>query len=154
MVEVERFKATDKKDLHKRERYWMETLGAGLNKAIPTRTIKEYQQDNSEKIKEKFKEYHKEWYQENKEHILEHQKDYRENNKDKIKEKNKIYRENNKDKLKEHKDEYRKNNKEKIEQRVSEKYTCVCGSTLRKDALPKHNKSKKHILYLQNLTTN
>lgn len=52
MVEVEKYKATDKAELHKRERYWLETLGATLNKCIPTRTVKEYREDNKENIAE------------------------------------------------------------------------------------------------------
>jgi hypothetical protein len=57
MIEVEKYKATDKKDLEKRERYWLETLGASLNKVIPTRTDKEYQEDNKEILNEKKKIY-------------------------------------------------------------------------------------------------
>lgn len=56
MIEIERYTAIDKRDLHKRERYWIENLGATLNKRVPSRTQKEsgklYYQDNREKIKE------------------------------------------------------------------------------------------------------
>ncbi len=70
MIEIEKYKATDKKDLEKRERHYIETLGSVLNKIIPTRTDKEYYIDNKEGIKEKNKEY----YQENTEQIKEQKK--------------------------------------------------------------------------------
>ena len=57
MVELERYNATDKRDLHTRERYWIETLGAALNKIIPTRTKQEYNKEYREENKEKMKEY-------------------------------------------------------------------------------------------------
>lgn len=82
MIEVERYKAIDKKDLEKRERYWIETLGADLNKIIPTRTIKEWYKDNKEVINEKRKEH----YQDNKEKILEYHIRYYKKNKEKVKE--------------------------------------------------------------------
>jgi hypothetical protein len=50
MVEIEKFEALDKKDLHKRERHYIETLKSELNKHIPTRTHQEYHQDNKESI--------------------------------------------------------------------------------------------------------
>ena len=56
MVEVERYKAIDKQDLHKQERYWLEQLGATLNSQIPNRSIKEWKDNNKEKIKEYRKE--------------------------------------------------------------------------------------------------
>jgi len=75
MIMIERYEAIDKLDLHKRERYFLEQLGATLNKVIPHRSIEEYY------------EYTKKYYENNKEHI----KKYREDNKDKKKEYNKVY---------------------------------------------------------------
>jgi hypothetical protein len=68
----------DKENLHKRERYYIEEKKAKLNKKIPTRTDKEYYENNKDKIAERTKE-------------------YREDNKDKIAEQNKKYSDNNKD---------------------------------------------------------
>ena len=79
MVEVERYKAIDKQDLHKQERYILEKLGASLNRNIPSRTIKEYYQENQDKFKEYYQENqdkYKEYYQENKEKNKEYQKKY------------------------------------------------------------------------------
>ena len=75
MVEIERYIAIDKRDLHKRERYWLENLGATLNKNIPSRTKKEsrkaYYQNNKEELLKRQKEYKKAYYQNNQEEIKE-----------------------------------------------------------------------------------
>ena len=52
MIEVEKYNANDILDAHKKERYWIEQLQATLNKLIPSRTIKEYYEQNKDKIKE------------------------------------------------------------------------------------------------------
>ena len=67
----------DKENLHKQERHYIESLKAELNKAIPTRTFKE-------------------WYEDNKEHLKEQSKEYQKNNKHKIAVKKKEYYEKNK----------------------------------------------------------
>jgi len=41
-VEVEKYDAKDKEDLHRRERYHIEKLCATLNKQMPSRTAKEW----------------------------------------------------------------------------------------------------------------
>jgi hypothetical protein len=50
-----------------RERYWLETLGASLNKQVPSRTKQEYNEQHREQIKE----YHKQYQEQNKEIIQE-----------------------------------------------------------------------------------
>ena len=97
-----------------------------VNKTIPGRTIKEYREDNKEKINEK----RKERREDNKEYFKEYYKEYRENNKDKINEKNKEYYENNKD---------------KINERRMQKITCECGRTITLGNKTQHEKSKIHI---------
>lgn len=59
MVMIEEYKCNDKLELHARERYYLEQLGATLNMCIPSRTKKEYDEKNKEKIKEYQKEYQK-----------------------------------------------------------------------------------------------
>lgn len=81
IIEIERL-VCDKDEAFIRERYWIETLQTNLNKVIPTRTDKEYRENN-------------------KQIILEKQKEYRENNKVKICERLKKYYEQNKDKINE-----------------------------------------------------
>lgn len=95
MVIIEEYSAIDKNDLHKRERYWIETLQSKLNKIIPTRTKKEYNQLN----KEYQKEYQKEYHQLNKVSKNEKQKEYNQLNSDKIIERQKRYRDKNRDEI-------------------------------------------------------
>jgi hypothetical protein len=151
MIEVEKYDAKDKKDLQKRERFFIETLEASLNNRIPTRTKKEYYTDNKEKIsedqkkyyevnKEKIIEHNKKYYEDNKEKILEDRKKYHEDNKEKISEYQKKYHEANKEHLSEYKKKYHEDNKEKI----LEKITCECGSVISKKSLPRHIKTEKH----------
>lgn len=85
IVEIERYNAVDSNDAFKRERHWLETLGATLNKVIPSRTLKEYREDN----KEHYKEYDKELYENNKEYVEEKDKKYYENNEEKLLERRK-----------------------------------------------------------------
>ena len=112
---VEEYEAVSKLDLHKRERYWLEELGATLNKQMPSRSTKEWREVNKVIIVKKGKEY----YKKNKVVIAEKTKEYYENNKVLIAEKG------------------------------SKKYTCECGSTIRKDYKSKHEKSKKHMKFLK-----
>jgi len=131
MIQVEEYKSTNKKDLESRERYWIETLKSSLNKMIPTRTHKEYREDNKDKI------------------ILKKKSDY-EKNKETILLKQKNYRDNNKDVIKLRKKEYYENNKESIELKRKEKgkYTCECGLTLTIAHKPRHERTQKHQKYL------
>ena len=147
MIEVERYEAIDGYDARKRERYWVQELKATLNSCIPTRTQKEYKENNKEKIKE----LNKKWLENNKEIIAEKNKEYRKNNLEKIKEKDKKYYENNKEKVSIKKKEYKENNKGKISEKTKEKITCECGCIIRKDGLKEHNKSKKHINLMSQL---
>ena len=111
------------------ERWYIEnTKSTNLNKNIPTRTDTDLREYN--------KEYAKQYTQLNKNKMKENQKKYRELNKDTIKEKNKKWRDLNKEKIKENR-EYNK-----------EKYECECGSKLRKADKARHNKSKKHVLFI------
>jgi len=127
MIQIEEFKFNTRNELNSRERYWIETLQAKLNKILPTRTRHEYREQNKDKIKEyrennkdKLKEYYennkdksKEYYENNKDKIKEYYKEYYKNNKDKSKEYSKEYYENNKETLKVKDKEYRENNKDK-----------------------------------------
>ena len=114
MILLEEVNVNSKLELHKKEREFIELLKPSLNIAIPTRTMKEYQEDNKETLKEKKGEY----YEKNKETIDKKHKAYIENNKEFISEKRK------------------------------EKITCECGSSFRKADKARHNKTKKHIEYI------
>jgi len=169
MIMIEQYSCEDKRQLEKRERFWIESLKPTLNKNIPTRTIKEYNKDNREKISDQQKEY----YEKNKGKLSEKQKEYREKNKEKNseygkdwrysqmgkdwrlknKEKNseygKEYREKNKEILSEKKKEWYEKNKEEINKKMKEKYTCICGSTISKNSKNRHEKSIKHKNFIE-----
>ncbi len=121
MIEVEKYSAKDKNDLHKRERFWLEELSATLNKKIPSQQKSEYRQNNKEKISQ----YDKEYYQ---------------NNKEKAKE----YYQNNKEKISQREAEWRQKNREKLAEKVS----CECGSIVTRANLTRHQKSIKHIMFV------
>jgi hypothetical protein len=89
----------DKQNLHKRERYYIDSLKAELNKYIPLRTPKEYREENKKKKKD--------YCESNKYKIAENHKIYLANNRDKINERQRIYRANNKDKILEYQRSYR-----------------------------------------------
>ena len=175
IIMVEEYEAVSKLDLHKRERYWVEELGATLNKQIPTRDKKEYYREHKVILAEKNKEYReknkvilakkgKEYREKNKVILAEKKKEYRENNKvvitEKMKEyyeKNKVlivergkkYREKNKVALAEKKKKYYEKNKVALAEKRKETYTCGCGSTITKTNKPTHEKSKKHMKFLK-----
>jgi len=106
MVVLVELNCNDKYETERNESKYIEELQTTLNKQIPTRTDKEYYEQNKDKIIEQQKEY----YEQNKDKIAE----YREKNKDKIAEYNKEYKEQNKETLTEYNKEYRRQNREKI----------------------------------------
>lgn len=127
VVEIARHECNDKQEAHKIERKYIEDLKATLNVVIPSRTEKEWYNDNNDYVLENRKQY----YIEHREKELEYNKKWMIEHKD--------------ERQKYSKDRYNKNrinilNKNKI------KYTCdICNevSTLRHKA--RHEKSKKHI---------
>jgi hypothetical protein len=121
MVEICKFSCDNKRELHKEERKYLELLDATLNKVIPTRTFKQYYEDNKDKI-------------------LEKNKQYREDNKDEISKQKKEYSEKNKDKIK----QYYKDNKEKILEKKKKKYNCECSGKYTNCSKSKHLKTKIH----------
>ena len=159
---IEQYPCENKMELNRREGEHIRNNNC-INRYIAGRTIKEYREDNKEKIKEYEKEWYednkekikqndKEWYENNKEKILEQHKEYYENHKEKILEHNKEYYENNKEKILEYQKEYKQNNKEKIKKYKKEynekKVICQCGCEVRRDSLPKHKRTRKHTNFI------
>jgi len=91
-----------------------------VNKYIPKRTPKQYRNDN-------------------KEQYLIINKIWKDKNKDKLQDYYKTYYENNKIEKDNYKKEYNK-----------QKFTCECGKTLSNGQKYKHNKTKKHLLFINN----
>ena len=108
---IENVNCETKEQLHSRERHYIETMKC-VNKIVPTRTIKEYNEDNKEIIAKKNKEY----VEKNRDKVLKYKHDYYQQNKADIILKQKQYEEDNKEKQKQYRKEYRAKNKEKIKQ--------------------------------------
>ena len=126
---LEDYPCNSKKELETKEREHIENIEC-INNNIPTRTKKEYYEENKEKIKEQ-------------------RKKYREENKEKIKNQRKKYREENREKVLEQKKIYRENNKEKIIKKKREKITCECGIIITRSVLARHKKSLQHIKLME-----
>ena len=122
MIPIEVYPCNNKRELEVKERYYIELMKPKLNKVIPTRTYKEYREDNKELIKE-------------------HQKQYNEANKEHIKARGKQYREANKEHIKAREKQYKEANKKKVD--------CECGCKLYNHNLKKHQTSKKHIQIME-----
>jgi len=162
---IENCPCNDIYELRAREGHYIRKIGT-LNKLIAGRTLKEYQTDNKEHIKEynkqykdehkeeikqyreehkeHIKEYMKQYIEEHKEHIKLYKKQHYEKNKEHIKEYMKQYREEHKEHIKETKKQHYENNKEHILQRNSENIVCnMCGGHICKSVILRHQKSKK-----------
>lgn len=151
IVLIEKYSCEDKYELHKRERYWIETLEC-VNKMTPTKSRKEWCQDNKQKIAEKAKKYNldnkqrlaeqkKKYYQENIDKKKEYDKIYYQENIYKKKEYDKIYRERKKDEILEKKKQYYY---ETAKKRRQQKVICECGLELMRGSLTLHKKTKSH----------
>ena len=81
---IEDYSCNNKYELNTRERWYIENNNC-INKQIPTRTKKEYRQDNKEKLSGK----HRDWRELNKEYFKNYHKIYREKNKEVLNEKKK-----------------------------------------------------------------
>ena len=75
--------------------------------------------------------------------------EYRVDNADKIKAVDKKYRENNADKIKAVKQKYREDNADKIKAYRKTKYTCECGSDICFKHKARHERTKKHIKFIE-----
>jgi hypothetical protein len=122
IILVELFNCSCKLELEKRERYYIDNNEC-INKNIPTRTKKEYYEDNKDVIIEKQKiyndknkdsknQYNNDYYKMNKDIIIDKNKEYYQLNKDIIKEQRKEIYEDNKDIIKEQRKEYYQLNKD------------------------------------------
>lgn len=119
MIQLESVNYETRRDLEAHERRWIEQLKPELNKQIPTRTHREYRENNKDKMHKYQKEYHK-------------------INKDTVNEKHRGYYKQNKDKKK----EYYEQNKDKINKKIR----CIyCDIDLKNRSLQYHNNTQKHI---------
>jgi hypothetical protein len=166
MVQVEQYEAKDKHDLHARERHWIETLKPSLNRVIPTRTVREYYNDNKQFImdcsknrydnnKNQIQAQMKQYYEKNKQLYQIRSKQYYENNKEAYITKSKQYYEDNKDQIlakdKVRSKIYREKNRtvinEKTQEKRKQRFDCECGWDFMYGKRSVHEKSKMHQLY-------
>jgi len=119
IILIENYSCESKEQLHARERYHIEQ-----NKCICVNKLLPIR--NS-----------KEYYQDNKEKIAEYKKEYTELNIEKIKERNKEYYQENKEIIAEKQRLYLKEIK------------CVCGSNFVRNGRIRHEKTLKHIKYIE-----
>ena len=148
-----------KQELIAKERYYIENNNC-LNKYIPGRSKKEYNDINREKIancqkeykdtnKNKIDNYQREYKEINKEKNANYQKEYRDINKEKLIIQKKEYYKENKEKLNELNRIYRENNKNKLSIKASEKFKCECGGKFTHVHKARHMRSQKHQNYLE-----
>jgi len=113
------FPCDRKEQLDKKEgEYIRQYKDKCVNRYIPGRTKKEYDEEN---------------YQNNKEHITVCHNQYYQNNKQTIAEQKK---------------QYYNNNKAEISEKRNQKYTCECGGKYTNINKTKHNKTTKHINFI------
>lgn len=109
IILIEDFPCRSKNELERRERFHIET-NVCVNKTIPTRTNKEYYEQNRDKISEKRKEYR----EQNKDKISEKDREKYEQNKDEVLARNREYYQQHKGEVLAHIKEYQKANRDKI----------------------------------------
>lgn len=132
---IENFNCNNKKELETRERYYIDEFETSLNIVKPGRTKQEYINDNKNKISE----YHK---------------NYKEQNEDQLKEYYKSrYLSKHDDIIKRTKNYYEKN-KILISEKRKEIYVCECGSESTQCHKARHEKTKKHLNFINNMNNN
>jgi hypothetical protein len=151
IILVENYPCNNRYELEARERFYIEG-NICLNKAIPTRTYKEYYQDNKEEISEKGKKYR----ELNKEIISEKKKIIRQENIEQYREMDRLRHQKRKDddNYKEMKKLNYEKNKEKILEKMKMKIKCECGSEIRISDLLRHEKTTKHLNFINNQNNN
>ena len=133
MIMIDQISCENLNDACKLERKFLEEYKATLNSNIPSRTQKEWFEDNIDKIKDYQKEYNnlnkdyqkeyqKEYYNKNIDKKKEQQKEWREKNKDKMKNLIKEWEDKNKEYRKEYRKEYTKEYYEKNKEKYKERY--------------------------------
>jgi hypothetical protein len=140
IILLELVNVKSKDELQTREKYYIQSMNC-VNKSIPMGTLREWTENNKDKILEKQRQYN----EKNKDKITEQQREYYIDNKDKISQRLKQYREDNKETIK----LYYIDNKDKILERQKVKCTCECGIQYTHTNKARHNKGKKHMKYLE-----
>ena len=128
-----------KRDLHERERYYIENFDC-VNKNVPCRTNKEWRNDNKEKVKD----YKTDYHIKNKEKIKKRDAEYNANNKEEISKQKAEYYIKNKEEILEKRKEYQADNKDKISKTKNTIVVCECGSKITHGVMARHLRTAKH----------
>lgn len=137
IVLILEYPCENKQELERKEREYIESLEC-VNKYIPTRTQKEYYNENKEQIQQ----YKKDWYNDNKEKHKKQQKEWREKNRDKMLEQMRKYYEKTKEKRKKTDKEYYEKNKDIINEINKERVICdICNIEMNRSSLTRHKKT-------------
>lgn len=126
---VENYPCNSKTELLRREGEIIRQTEHCINKAIAGRTSKEYVKDNLEKTKA----YKQRWHKENKERMNAKSKQNYLDNKERYNAQSKA--------------NYQKNKAKQLAKQAK-KYTCECGKTLSIGKRARHEKSRKHIAFI------
>ena len=146
MIEIKKFSCANRREAEAEEDKIMQELKANMNSKKAYLT----EEDKKQYKKKHNVEYHKA----NREKRNENTKAYHEANKESIKEQHKIYRDAHKEESKQYNNAYREANKEAIKEKRAIKYTCECGLTCCNNHKARHERSKKHINYINSLALN
>ena len=131
MILIETMTCESSLEARKRERYWIESLHATLNKVIPSRSKQEY--------KHIFKEYTKSYNDANKDHIAQQQKAYKEVHKDEISQWLRTYKETHKEYISQKQKQYREANKEYVNTKSKQYYAANKEHLLAKQKVKRAN---------------
>ena len=124
---IEEVKCDNIEQLRKREGELIRQMGT-LNARIECRSVKEWRQDNKQKITNDRHQY----YEDNKEHILEQNRQYRDEHKE---ERTQFMTKYNK--------QYYQTKREELLLKLKQPFECECGSIIQKGQKSRHLKSKK-----------
>ena len=122
---IENYPCENIEQLNRREGEHIREKQSVLNKRIGGRTVKEWCDDNIERVQENKHKYHiqnkekinersRQHYQENKEYLKQYQNEYKENNREKVLERKRQHHHENKASLNEAKKQYYKDNRERL----------------------------------------
>ena len=128
MVLIETSKCDNGLQARQRERYFIETLGASLNKTIPFLSVEEKKERDHLRYKENIDRHN-----------------------ELMRDVNKRLRQEFPERYKEYDRQKWINNKEKIQAHQKEIIKCECGVNFQRTSKARHEKSKKHQQYLQSL---
>ena len=122
------------RQLHDRERHYVDKLKPTLNKQLPNRTKKQFYIDNK-----------KVYIERSKQRYIDNKKVYIERSKQRYIDNKKAYNERNKQRY--------IDNRDRIIEQKKQKVICCCGRSYTKSVKARHNKTKFHINYIDSTSS-